>query len=49
MTHNDLEARLEALEANHAVGEELPCEWMENVPRQLWSDPTAAWRHYVSK
>jgi len=45
----DLEARLSSLEDDLAVSDESPAEWMENVPRQFWGDPTAAWRYYVSK
>ncbi len=49
MTRDDLEARLEALEDDLGVGDKPPAEWMKNVPRQFWGDPTAAWRYYVSE
>jgi len=48
MTHADLEARLSALEDDLAVGDKPPAEWMENVPRQFWGDPAAAWRCFIS-
>lgn len=43
MTRDDLRKRLDALEDDARAGD-APEPWMDDVPRELWSDPEATWR-----
>lgn len=43
MTRDDLKRRLDELENDVRAGD-APEPWMNDLPRELWSDPEEAWR-----